>query len=174
MEHISHFHFFLKAVLSTTSRMGTSVLKGDEQTAGKSQHYTGNQTQIILAQFLMRSTSMASEHIIASWKTRLEGTSRIIWSNLSWQKHGLDKIAHHLLDLLPGLGSQMQDPEILVMIELFPVGRCKLPAKYPQLPASCGNHCRLPGEEGRAGSDMGSETRDRRPLSVKCGAASKY
>jgi len=81
---------------------------------------------------------------------------------------------HHLLDLLPGLGSQMQDPEIFVMIELFPIGRCKLPAKYPQLPTGCGHHCCLPGEEGRAGSDKGSENRDRRTLSLRYAAASKY
>lgn len=83
-------------------------------------------------------------------------------------------MTHHLLDLLPGLGSQMQDPEILVMIELFSVGRCKLPAKHPELPASCGHHCRLPREEGRAGSDKGSESRDRRTSPNKHAAASRY
>lgn len=37
----------------------------------------------------------------------------------------------------------MQDPEILVMVELFPTGRCKLPAKHPELPTGSGNHCCL-------------------------------
>lgn len=82
-------------------------------------------------------------------------------------------MAYHLLDLLPGLGSQMQDPEILVMIELFSVGRCKLPAKHPELPASCGHHCHLPGEEGRGGSDKRSESRDR-TSPIKHAAAPRY
>lgn len=58
LEHISHFHFFLGAVLSTVFRMGTSILKGEMSGL----HYTRNQTQITLAGFLRRSTS-TSEHI---------------------------------------------------------------------------------------------------------------
>lgn len=66
----------------------------------------------------------------------------------------------------------MQDPEILVMVELFPTGRCKLPAKHPELPTGSGNHCCLPEE--RTGSNKSTEARERRNLSVRCAAASKY
>lgn len=31
--------------------------------------------------------------------TRLEGTLKIIWSNFAWQKHGLDKVAQHSVQL---------------------------------------------------------------------------
>lgn len=63
--------------------------------------------------------------------------------------------AQHLLDLLPGLGGQMQDPEISVVVELLPVGRGKLPPKDPELPPSCGHHSCL--QEGRAGSEQHSK-----------------
>lgn len=36
---------------------------------------------------------------IESYKTSLEGTSRIIWSNLSQQKHGLENMAQHPMQL---------------------------------------------------------------------------
>lgn len=48
--------------------------------------------------------------------------------------------AQHLLDLLPGLGGQVQDPEISVVVELLPVGRGKLAPKDPELPPSRGHH----------------------------------
>lgn len=37
------------------------------------------------------------------------------------------------LSLLPGLGGQMQDPEILVIWELFSTGVRELPSEKPQL-----------------------------------------
>lgn len=55
--------------------------------------------------------------------------------------------AQHLLDLLPGLGGQMQNPEILVVVELLPVGRGKLPPKDPELPPSRGHHSCLQEKE---------------------------
>lgn len=55
--------------------------------------------------------------------------------------------AQHLLDLLPGLGGQMQDPEILVVVELLPVGRGKLPPEDPELPPSRGHHSCLQERE---------------------------
>lgn len=33
--------------------------------------------------------------IAESWNTGLEGTKKIILSNLCWQKHGLDSMAQH-------------------------------------------------------------------------------
>ena len=45
------------------------------------------------------SRSKIKQVIIESQNTRLEGTSRIIWSNLSWQKQGLDKMAQHPVQL---------------------------------------------------------------------------
>lgn len=55
--------------------------------------------------------------------------------------------AQHLLDLLPGLGGQMQNPEILVVVELLPVGRSKLPPEDPELPPSRGHHSCLQEKE---------------------------
>lgn len=34
----------------------------------------------------------------------------------------------------------MQDPEVLVMVELLAIGRCKLPTEDPQLPTTLGYH----------------------------------
>lgn len=48
-----------------------------------------------------------------------------------------------LPDLLPGLGGQMQDPEILVVVKLLSVGRSKLSPEDPQLPAALRHHYSL-------------------------------
>jgi hypothetical protein len=45
-----------------------------------------------------------------------------------------------LPNLFPGLGGQVQDPEVLVMVELLAIGRCKLPTEDPQLPTTLGYH----------------------------------
>jgi len=48
---------------------------------------------VVIKKFQMPTAKRISQ------KTRLEGTSRIIWSSLSWQKHGLDKVAQHPVQL---------------------------------------------------------------------------
>lgn len=59
---------------------------------------------------------------------------------MPWLKSGPDTRAQHLLDLFPGLGGQVQDPEIFVVVELLPVGRGKLAPEDPELPPSRGHH----------------------------------
>ena len=56
----------------------------------------------------------------------------------------------HILDVLPSVCSQVQHPEVLVVVELFPVGRGKLSPEHPELSPALGNDHRLRGEtEGR-------------------------
>lgn len=43
-------------------------------------------------------------------------------------------------DLLPGLGGQMQHPEVLVVVKLLSIRRGKLPTEDPQLPTTLGHH----------------------------------
>lgn len=52
--------------------------------------------------------------------------------------------------------SQVQHPEVLVVVELFPVRRGKLPTKHPELTSTMGNDHRLKErwvgrKEGREG-----------------------
>lgn len=50
---------------------------------------------------------------------------------------------HSLPYLLPRLGGQVQDPEVLVVVELLSVGRGELPSEDPQLPPTVRHHHRL-------------------------------
>lgn len=54
----------------------------------------------------------------------------------------------HILDVLPGVCSQVQHPKVLVVVELFPVWRGKLSPKHPELTPTLGNYHRLRGREG--------------------------
>lgn len=50
----------------------------------------------------------------------------------------------------------MQDPEVLVMIELLAIRRCKLPSEDPQLPATLGYHHSLSDKVNRLGESQDS------------------
>lgn len=57
----------------------------------------------------------------------------------------------HSLDLFPGVCGQMKNPQVFVVVELFPVRRRKLPSEHPQLPPSLRNYHRLRRERGGTG-----------------------
>ena len=61
-----------------------------------------------------------------------------------WQGTGVGPgaglITQHSPDLLPGLGGQMQHPEVLVVVKLLSIRRGKLPTEDPQLPTTLGHH----------------------------------
>lgn len=46
---------------------------------------------------LLRLSEITVHSIIDSLDNRMEGTSKILWLKLAWQKHCLDKMAQHPL-----------------------------------------------------------------------------
>ena len=63
---------------------------------------------------------------VESWNPRLKGTARSIWSNLSWQKHGLDKMAQHHVQ--PNLKSVWEIPHLPG--EIIPMAVCSQCEKF--------------------------------------------
>lgn len=81
---------------------------------------------------------------------RLEGTSQVIWSNLSWQKHNLDQMAQHPVQLNLGSTQCWGIPHFPG--EIIPVSdcsECKIVEQLCQGPSICG---------GQAATQMNSSS----------------